>query len=314
MNFVRVIINLFQFNRTNWKAVILCLLAAAIFWLFNAFNKSHSSTIRFPLRFEYNEAQFVPLNPLPHNISINVTGSGWELFRKTFGVKLPELVIPLDRPLEIKKISASTLTPVLIAQLGSLQINYIATDTLRIQLDEKVVKTFHLAVDLRTINYRTGYGNTGIISVLPDTVVIDGPQGIINTIPDTILLPIKASPLSKTFREEVEVPLFKSVAINRNPPVVTVVIEAGPVETIETTVKVTLLNQPRSLKNRFADSVKVRIQIPVDQRENFHKQTSQVKAWIDFGRAKNGSYVPSITGLPLYAQVVSIDSLSYKID
>jgi len=314
MNFVRVIINLFQFNRTNWKAVILCFLAAGIFWLFNAFNKSHSSTVRFPLRFDYDHTRYVPINPLPHYISINVEGSGWDLFRKTFGVKLQELVIPLERPQDVKKIPTSSLTPVLITQLGSLQINFIATDTLRVQLDETTVKTFHLGVDTKSIHYKEGYGNTGIISVLPETVVIDGPQSIINTIPDTILLQMKTSSISKTFRDEVEVPLFKSESISRNPPVVTVMIEAGPVEVIETSLKLTLLNQPRTMKNRFADSVKVLIQIPVNESENFRKLISQIDALVDFKTAKSSSITPTIIGLPVYARLISVDSLSYRID
>jgi len=314
MNFVRVIINLFQFNRTNWKAVILCLLAAAIFWLFNAFNESHSSTIRFPLRFEYDHERYVAIHPLPNHININVTGSGWELFRKSLGVKIPELVIPLDRPMDIKKIPAASLSTVLISQLGNLQINYLATDTLRLQLDEKAVKIFHLAVDANQVDYKEGYGNTGVIRVIPDTVVIDGPRRIVNSIPDTILLPVHAASISKTFRDEVEVPLLRSESINRNPPVVTVVIEAGPVETIETTLKLTLLNKPRSVKRRFADSVKVLIQIPMEQRENFRAMASRIIASIDFKGDNNTADGPHISGLPIYARVVSIDSSGYKID
>ena len=241
-------------------------------------------------------------------------GSGWDLFRKTWGVKLQELVIPLDRPLEVKKIPTISLTPVLITQLGGLHINYIATDTLRVQLDETSVKTFYLGVDTKSINYKEGYGNTGTVSVMPQTVVIDGPQSIINTIPDTILLQLKTSSISKTFHDEVEVSLFNSESINRNPPVVTVMVEVGPVETIETSLKLTLLNQPRSMKNRFADSVKIRIQIPVNQKENFHRQTSQIDALIDFKTAKSGSITPAIIGLPIYARVISVDSLSYRID
>jgi hypothetical protein len=241
-------------------------------------------------------------------------GSGWELVRKTFGVKLPELVIGLERPLEAKKLPASSLTPMLIPQLGSLQINYIATDTLRVQLDEKMEKTFYLAVDSDLIVYKEGYGNTGLINVIPNTVIIDGPESVIQSIPDTILLPVKTNSLSKTFQDEVEVPLFKSESINRNPPVVTVVIEVGAMETIETWLKLTWRNPPRSMKNRFADSVKVSFRIPTSKREHFREQEGQISAWMDIKTVNNGSIVPLISGMPIYAKVISIDSSSYKID
>jgi YbbR domain-containing protein len=315
MNFVRVVINLFQFNRTNWKAVILCLLAATIFWLFNAFNKSHSSTIRFPLQFDYDQQRYVPVNPLPHQININVTGSGWDLIRKTLGVKLPELVIPLERPLETKKIPASAITPMLLTQLGSLQINYISTDTLRVLLDEKVSKTFRLTADLGKVRFKEGYGSTGIVKVMPDTVRIDGPRSIIRSIPDTITLPLLAAGISKSFRNEVEVPLFNSESVNRNPPVVSISVEVGRVETLEVAFKVQMLHKPRSLKV-LADSVKAFIEIPVDQKKDFEDKLPHVEAYVDWKYAgKNASQLyPEIIGLPIYARVISIDSLRYKID
>jgi hypothetical protein len=315
MNFVRVIINLFQFNRTNWKAVILCLMAAAIFWLFSAFNKSHSSTIRFPLHFDYDDQRYVAITPLPHQININVTGSGWELIRKTLGVKLPALVIPIERPLEIRKIPAAAITPLLATQLGSMKINYIITDTLRILLDEKETKIFRLAADLSKVRFKEGYGSSGTIDIVPDSVVIDGPRSIILSIPDTITLPLFAAGISKSFRDEVEVPLFNSETVNRNPPVVTVRVAVGEVEKIAVTVKVNVIHKPYTVKV-LADSVKAIIQIPVEQHDDFHDKLPGIKAQIDL---KNGEknyrlLYPRVIGLPIYARVISIDSLSYKID
>lgn len=315
MNFGRVVINLFQFNRTNWKAVILCLLAATIFWLFNAFNKSHSSTIRFPLHFDFDAQRYVAVKPLPHQISINVTGSGWELIRRTLGVKLPELVIPVERPLETRKIPAVAITPLLATQLGSLEINYISTDTLHILLEEKTSRTFKLAADLSKVRFKEGYGSTGKIEIVPDSVVIDGPRSIIRSIPDTITLPLLAAGISKSFRDEVEVPSFRSDAVNRNPPVVTVRVEVGEVETIEVKVKVSVIHNPRNIKV-LADSVKAVIQIPFEQREDFQDRLPRINALVDMKNweKKNRQLYPSVIGLPVYARVISIDSLSYKID
>lgn len=290
-------------------------MAAAIFWLFNAFNKSHSSTIRFPLHFDYNHQRYVAVKPLPHQISINVTGTGWELIRKTLGVKLPELVIPVEQPLEIKKIPAVTITPLLATQLGSLEINYIITDTLRIQLEEKSTKTFRLAADLSKVRFREGYGSTGTVDIVPDTVVIDGPRSIIRSIPDTITLPLLAAGISKSFQDEVEVPMFNSETVNRNPPVVTVRVEVGELETIEVVVKVKAVHKPRTVKG-IADSVKAFIQIPVEQHEDFQEKLSGLEALVDMkNTGKNNTQLyPRLIGLPAYARVISIDSLSYKID
>jgi hypothetical protein len=316
MKFVQVFINLFQFNRRNWKAIVLCFLAAAIFWLFTAFNKTHTTTLRFPLRFEFDNERFVAIKPLPRQIRINVSGSGWELFRKTLGIKLPELLIPLEQPLDIKKIPATALTPVVASQLGGLQINYMVTDTLHMQLDEKKSKTFRISIDISKLTFQEGFGSIGQIKLVPDSVVIDGPKSIINAIPDTISLPIRGTQISKSWMEELEVPLYGSESINRNPPVVEVHITVGQVETIETMVKVNTVNQSRTEKSLITDSVKVLIRIPLDQREDLMGKLSQVNALVDLKhiRRETQRQSPKIIGLPIYAQVVSIDSVSFKID
>jgi len=316
MNLVRVLVNLFQFNRTNWKAVILCLLAAAIFWLFNAFNKSHTYTVRFPLRFEYDHQRFVAIKPLPHQISINVTGTGWDLIRKTLKVEIPPLVVPVERPLETKKIPTGSLTAILVAQLGNLKFNFFATDTLRIMLDERISRTFRLSADVSEVVFREGYGIVGAVEVSPDTVQLDGPKSILKTLPDIIPVPVKASGISKTFQEEVEVPLFNSESVNRNPAVVMVSVEVGPLETLEAMIKVKTVNQPSRWKAVITDSVKISLRIPADQIEDTRNALQQVRAILDLKGARNETFraYPTIVGLPIYAQVISIDSISLKVD
>lgn len=295
---------------------MLCFLAAAIFWIFNAFNKSHSSTIRFPLQFSYDHQRFVPINPLPHNVSINVSSTGWDLMRKTLGFKFPELIIPLERPLETKKIPSNTLSSLLISQMGGMQINYVSTDTLHIQMDEKMSKIFRLAVDISRVKFREGFGNTGPIEVVPDSVVIDGPSSLVKVLPDTISILARGTQINKSFQDELEVPLINSASLNRNPPVVTVSVEVGPVETIEKMIKVTAINWPRSFRSVLTDSVKVSIQVPAAQREDFKRKLSGIRAILDLKNIGKGSHqvYPTIIGLPLYARVVSIDSVSFKID
>jgi hypothetical protein len=316
MNFVRIILNLFQFNRTNWQAIVLCFLAATVFWFFTAFNKVHTATLRFPLRFEFDNQRFVAINPLPHQISINVSGSGWELFRKSVGIKLPELLIPLEQPQDLKKLPTVVLTPVLASQLGGLQINYMVTDTLHLQVEERKSKTFRVAVDLSDVKFREGFGSTGETKAVPDTVVIEGPKSIVSAIPDTIVLRVQGKQISKSFHDEVEVPLFSSESINRNPPVVSVSIEVSEMVTIEAIIKIQTVNQPRKGKSSFTDSVKVFIRLPVNQFNDLRAKGSQIKAILDLKDAIKGSdpRYPKIIGLPVYAQVVSIDSMSFKID
>src|SRR3954468_23763656 len=103
MSVFKSILNVLRFNRRNWRAVVLCIFAATIFWFLNALNKSYTTNLNFPLRFDYDKTNFVPVRSLPRQVRINVTGNGWDLFKQSTGVKNIPLEIPLERPADVKK-------------------------------------------------------------------------------------------------------------------------------------------------------------------------------------------------------------------
>lgn len=311
MNLIKVFVNLFQFNRTNWKAVVLCFLAATVFWLFNAFNKSYATSVRFPLRFDYNQDRYVPIGSLPHDIYVNVSGNGWDLFRKSLGFRLPELIIPLDRPTEVKKIIGSTLTPLLSNQLNGLQINYILNDTLRIRLDDKDSHTFKLKPDLANVSFRKGFGRISPVVIFPDSVTLEGPKSLLHTIADSIVIQLTAHVVDESFHKEVEIVIPNSESLKRNPPVTSVSFEVGPVEVVETKILVRVTNMPVSVKSTYIDSVKLTVQIPKSQSNDFHLSQSAMSALLDMKNKTRGTYslYPQLIGLPEYAEIISLDSL-----
>jgi hypothetical protein len=311
MNFNKVFVNLFQFNRTNWKAVVLCFLAASVFWLFNAFNKSYATTVHFPLRFDYDQEKYVPVAVLPTGIYLNVSGNGWDLFRKTLGFRLPELIIPLEKPTEVKKIVGSTLTSVFVNQLGELQINYILTDTLIIQLEEKDSHSYRLIPDLTNSTFRKGYGRISPIVILPDSVILEGPKSLLHAMADPIVLYIKVRDLDESFSEELELVVDNNGLLKRNPPVASVMFEVGPVEVVETKILVRVAQMPATVKSSYIDSVNLVVQIPKAQSNDFHLSQSAISALLDLENRTKGTYsiLPQIIGLPEYAEIISLDSL-----
>lgn len=311
MNFLRAFINLFRFDRANWRAVALCILAASIFWVFNAFNKSYAINIRFPLHFEYNQERFVPVSHLPKQITINVSGYGWDLFQRSIGIRLPTLEIPLDRPTEVKKIVGSTLPPLFSNQLGGLTINFVLNDTLRIQIDERDSHKFKIMPDLSLVSFKEGYARNSPVVILPDSVTIEGPKSLLHQLPGSIVVLLSEVSLNKSFREDIEIKIPGSESLSRNPPVVSVMFDVGAVEIIERKIGVTLTNTPLSVKASFSDSVKVRVRIPKDQLENFGNDLRDINALLDLKIKTKGVYkvYPTIVGLPNYAELISIDSL-----
>lgn len=313
MNLARIFVNLFQFNRTNWKAVALCFAAAAIFWLFNSFNKNYSANIRFPLHFDYANEKFIPLTDLPQEVSINVSGNGWDLFRKSVGFQLPQLKIQLLRPTEVKKIVASSLTPSFSEQLGAgLQINYIVSDTLRLQIDELDTHKFRLVADISQVSFKDGYGRISPIVILPDSVKLQGAKSLLHQLPDSIVLVLPKANLDERFRKEVEIAIPNAEMIERNPTVASVMFEVGSLSHIETYISLKVSNV--SAKVSFVDSVKVNVRIPKIQEEKFKEDQLLMQAVVDLKNKPKGTFrlLPQVEGLAPYIEVVSIDSISVK--
>jgi hypothetical protein len=313
VNLFRVIVNLFRFNRTNWKAVALCFLAASVFWLFNAFNKNYATNIRFPLQFEFDRSKYIQARPLPRDIYLNVSGIGWDLVRKSLGVKLPVIIIPLERPVDIRKIVGSTMPPLLAGQIGNLRINHVVTDTLYLLIEPKDSGRFKLVVDPRKISFREGYGRISPIVVLPDSARLDGPKSMLNNLADSILLDLPERKISGNFREQIEI-VVPNESIKRNPPVVEVIFEVGEIVEVKKKIKFDLINTGTANLSQDTDSILCLIQIPKNKIQDF-QQIPGVRATIDLKGIKKGDHkiLPVIIGLPTYAQLLEADSLQLKL-
>ena len=311
MNIVRVISNLFRINRTNWTALALCLFTALIFWLFNSLNRNHATNINFPIQFTFDMQRYVPIM-LPKHVRMNVSGNGWDLLRKSVGVRLPILTIPLDRPMDIKKIPGSTLLSLVSDQLGSLKINYVVGDTLNIDIDLKDSHKFRLVADLSSISYKKGFGRISPVVILPDSVEIEGPKSTLHDFPDTIILMLPENKVNGDFREEVEVVVPDAEIIKRNPPVVEVRFEVGEVEEVIWKLKLELLNKPARLMIEGAhDSVTCHLIVPRNQGRNILSQAHVARATIDLSELQKGKsvVVPKAEGLSPIVQILRIDSV-----
>jgi YbbR domain-containing protein len=314
MSVLRVISNLFRFNRTNWKAVALCFFTALIFWLFTSLNKDHTTNINFPLQFEFDSDRYVPV-VMPKQVSINVSGNGWDLLRKSFGLRLPVLSIPLDKPTDVKKIPGSVLLPLVAGQLGSLKTNYVVGDTLDVQIDFKDSHKFRLVAELSDVSFKKGYGRISHVVILPDSVEIEGPKSILHNLPDSIVLPLSISKLSEHFKEELEVIIPNGEMTKRNPPVVEVRFEVGEVEELVSKLKLIYLNKPPSLMIEGGqDSITCRLIVPKIQGRTILAK-EQGLAIIDLSGLTKGEsvVVPRAKGLSVFVQVLQIDSVRVKL-
>lgn len=311
MKFLRLIINLFRFDRTNWTALALSVFAAAVFWLFTALNKTYSTNLALGLQVQYDESRYAPAQLIPNKLQVNVQGIGWELLRKSLGQKVPVVTLVLERPADVKRIAGNALEPQVVSQLGTMTLNYVVLDTLRLAIETKAARSFKLVADVSTINYRNGLGRISPVVVLPDSIHVEGPQSYVNALPDSLVIRVPVRRLGVHYRESLEVRFPNSEFIKRDPPVAEVMFEVGPVVAISHRF---VIARPKSwgTVRVNADSIEVNFRIPKRDEERFKADVMSVAAAFPVLTLKKGDTVrvmPTLLQLPPYAHVTAMDSV-----
>lgn len=311
MKALNSIFNLFRFNKKNWKAVVLCVFAATVFWFFNALNKTYTTNIRFPLVFHYDESRFVPISNLPKDIRINVTGNGWTLFRRSTGLKVPPLEIPLERPLDTKKIVGSMLPAYFTNQLNGLEINYVLTDTIYVDLEPKSGRWVTLVLDTAKLSIKRGFGLASNVSILPDSVFIEGPKPLIGQVMNPLPINLPFKDIDEHFMEDVEVKIPFSDVIKRDPPTVAVMFNVQKFVTLRDSIRLIIRNLPTETRPMIGRKfIPVTISLPQNIAEQFSIDSAH--AVLDLRNLKRGSYkvLPQVEDLPPFAVVDKIDSVA----
>lgn len=313
MSFINSIFNILRFNKKNWKAVVLCIFAATIFWCFNALNKSYTTTLNFPLTFDYDRERYVPVRPLPEGVKINVTGIGWNLFRRGAGVKVPPLVIPLDHPSEVKKIVGSTLPGLFSNQLGGFQINFIITDTLHLAVEPKGTRTFKLEPDVSEIIFRRGYVRTSDVTISPDSVKLTGPVRLISSLSNPLLIKIPQRNIDDSYNEAVDLKFLNDELIERSPSTVNIRFQVDQLVEVTDSVGLRVINSPKQAWQVIErELLACTVAVPERSLDTFSRDS--VKAIIDLKNIRKGvnKVMPSLSGLPPYSKVIRLDSVAIK--
>lgn len=313
MRILSTILNMFRFNRKNWRAVILCTFAATVFWFFNALNKNYTTNLNFPLQFQYDEEQFIPVTQLPQYVRINVTGNGWDLFKRSTGVKVAPLELPVDRPLDTKKIVGSTLPVYFTSQMDGLEINYVLTDTLVLDIEPKRSRWMSLAIDSIDYNFKKGFVLASAVSLMPDSVLVTGPARLINAFQEPYPVRLRQRNIDEDFMDDVEVAFPYSEVIKRDPPTVAVLFDVEKSTLRSDSVLVGVVNTPSTVSFVETRYVPITIEIPENLAADIRLDSA--RAILDLKGFTRGTarILPVVKGLPPFVKVVKLDSIYIRL-
>jgi YbbR domain-containing protein len=214
--------------KTDYKAIVICLLAAIIFWIMNALNKEgYSEKISFPLQFSYNDSLYIPTQPLPQKISVNVSGSGWSLLRKALAFDITPIKYTISKPLKTKLLNTGSLTDSLSEYIKDVKINYVVADRFELEFDRKISREFRVKIDSSNISLKDRYVITSLINVDPRMITLTGPESVLDEMGNTILVKVPTRRLQENYDDEVVLPLPKNALIKANKDRVTVSFEVA---------------------------------------------------------------------------------------
>lgn len=314
MGIIYNIFNILRFNRRNWKAVMLCIFTATVFWFFNALNKTYTTNISFPLTFDYDEKNFIPVGGLPENVRLNVTGHGWELFKRSTGVKPEPLEIPLERPGDVKKIVGGDLKFYFANQLSGLAINHVLSDTIYLDLEPKAERWIKLAVDSVQYNLKKSFGLTSEVAIMPDSTLIEGPERIIEKVKEPVMLTIPQRNIDEYYMEDIRVELPFQDVITLRPATVSVMFNVERMVTIQDSITLVIENIPSTVSG-VMNSGRIPVVLSIPESVSKTPQMDSVKAVLDLREFKGGKrkILPRVEGLPPYSSVVKIDSVIVRL-
>ncbi len=170
-------------NKEDVKIALICILAASVFWFFNAMNDDYTTTVTYPLEVAYNPNQIIQLRPEQQEVRVNVSGYGWQLFGKGLGLSEKICKINITDPQRQKYVTPSSLRSLLTNQIDNIQINYVESDTLFLYYDWLTTKRVNLALNAQLDQEK--YALKQVI-FSPNHVELTGASSQLASLDDTI--------------------------------------------------------------------------------------------------------------------------------
>jgi hypothetical protein len=196
----------FHGREQYWRVVLLCFIAASTFWLLNALNKNYTNIrVTYPIRFVYDQREYIPLRPLPEEITINVSGKGWKLLRKYMMLDVQPADIPMQGLIQKKAVSTNIFRPNVANSLDGLQLNFIVTDSIRFHFDKQVKRKIPLVLDTLHLPISSNYALVKPITITPKEVEFEGPASVLDSLPNPFVLSLPTTTLTGPFKSSVPI-------------------------------------------------------------------------------------------------------------
>jgi hypothetical protein len=302
------IIKLSAAERRRVSAFFTCLVLAVIAWMVTVLSNPYKYVVKAALTFK-NEPQKRAYHQLQSDtVGVTVNGSGWEMLFSKMSIQNKPITVDL-RTLENRNyvVLSSQLDAINNRKEISQQIIGFNPDTLYFDFSNRKEKKVpvHLMSALR---YEHQYSQSGVVTIKPSYVIIDGPGEVINKITEWRTDTLRVDSVGETITSLVNLQPAKEQNLNVYPRSVQVTIPVDEFTEKTLLVPVKLINNysgenvkifPQKVKVTFTTSLKKY----AETDEDFFEATTDLNLW------RNNGYkvLPVVLSkIPQYCKIVKI--------
>ncbi len=290
------------------KVVLICLIISTTFWFFSELNQDDYITqISYPIEFIYDEDDYMAVGELPDRMMVEVTGGGWDLMTRSFGLNMKPLVVDLARPAEVKAILTSSLRGDLTPNLDPVAVNFILDDSIRFDIQKRVSRTLQLKLDQSSIDLATDHILDSNIGLVPSILTVEGPEELLSQLGDTLAIAINENNIDEDFSQNVDIPNlgeYISAEFER----VSVSFDVETLVTVAYDYPIELINAPKDSWEILPNYLPVRVKLKSSLFDA--TDTSMFGVQVDFNKMSPDSLLP----VELINIKKELMSYSFKID
>ncbi|MCS6794496.1 MAG: hypothetical protein RMJ97_00225 [Raineya sp.] len=188
-------------DQSNFRAMILSLFFAFLFWFFYQLNTEQTYSLTYPVRLQY--ANGTNVDTFQRSILVTLSGTGWKIAREIFANQKERLLYYQIPATQVHNyVLSGSLRNVLASRLDKdMKIVEIKNDTFFINNNRNVRKIVRLYVRRESLNkmLREGYRIVSPIYINPQVVTFEGSVEKINQLPDSLPLTIRENSIRKNF-------------------------------------------------------------------------------------------------------------------
>ncbi len=187
----------------NYRIKIFSLLSALLLWFYVITDNNFEYTLKVPIHLVSMPKDWMLTQPIPSHIKVLFSGSGKSLLslhyrKKRLDINMGKIHNKVMLPLSIEMIQG------IPEDLNVVPVKIVKPESIFVELDRFITRKLPIQPQISTIPM-DGYIQVGEINIVPDSLIVSGPQSLVNNI-DRIITE------EKTYRNLVK-PISNKIAI-----------------------------------------------------------------------------------------------------